>query len=689
LRVADSRSLPPTDDEILALAADFPAATDEAWLKLIDKVLAGASFDKKLVSRTYDQIEIKPLYTKADWTAEAGFPGGAPYTRGASALGTSQAGWDIRQVHGHPDPETANTQILEDLEGGATSIVLKVDPSGENGVAVRSLKDFQTALKGVFLDLAPIVLEPTGPSLPLSAVFMHMMSAQGVKPEQARGNLGTDPLASLAASGKLIVPMDVVLARMADTAAYVSKTYPHMRALNAKSVVYHSAGAGEAQELGCVMATAVEYLRALAKAGLDIDAACGQMAFTLTADADLFLTVAKIRAARKLWGRIAEACGASPEHRTAPITAVTAPRMFSTRDPWVNILRTTVACFGAGIAGADSISVLPFDSALGYPRELGRRIARNTQIVLQEETGANKVVDAAGGAYVFETLTDKVAEAAWAFFQDIERAGGMAKALMSGMVAQKIAAVHAARAKNLARRKDALTGVSEFPNIYEAPVAADHPDIAAVMKKRDQGPVGTLEKLPEPADGPLMHALVRAAGEGVNVLAMAKALAGTPISTTPLPRVRLSEGFEHLRDQAGAFKTKFGQLPKIFVANIGRAADFTARASFAKNVFEAGGIEAVMGAGGDTVGAIAKDFAATGAAFAVICSTDALYAETTAPLAKALKQAGAAMVYLAGRPAEAENALKAAGVDDFIYMGCDVLAVLNTAHRQLAAGSWS
>jgi methylmalonyl-CoA mutase len=676
----------PTEDEILALAADFPAATDAAWLKLIDKVLAGAPFEKKLVSRTYDGIEIRPLYTRADRHAENGLPGGAPYTRGGSALATSQTGWDIRQVHGHPDPEIANKQILEDLEGGATSIVVKVDPSGEHGVAVRSLKDLDAALKGVYLDMVSVVLEPTGPSLPLSALYMHLLATRGLKPDQARGNLGTDPLASLASSGKLIVDMPIVLARMADTAAYVSKHYPHLRALNVKSTPYHSAGAGEAQELGCAMATAVEYMRELTKAGLGVDAACAQVAFTLTADADLFLTVAKIRAARKLWGRIAEACGASAEQRTAPITAITAPRMFSRRDPWVNILRATVACFGAGIAGADAVTVLPFDHALGYPRELGRRVARNTQIVLQEETSANKVVDAAGGAYLFETLTDKLSESAWAFFQEIERSGGMAKALMSGFVAQKISAVQTERAKNLSRRKDALTGVSEFPNVHEEHIEADHPDVAAILKQRDQGPVGNVDKLPEPADGALMAALMMVARNGANVLAMAKALAGTPISATALSKIRLADGFEQLRDQADVFKAKFGSAPKIFVANLGRVADFTARATYAKNFFEAGGIEAVMGAGGDDAAAVAKDFGKAGAAFAVICSTDAIYAEKAAAAARALKAAGVATVYLAGRPAEAETALKAAGVDDFIYMGCDVLAVLKAAHTKLSAG---
>ncbi|MDX2221669.1 MAG: methylmalonyl-CoA mutase family protein [Rhodospirillaceae bacterium] len=681
--------MPQPDPDILPLAAEFPAATDAAWLALVDKILGGVPFEKKLVSRTYDGLAIKPLYTRADWDGAgdpAGFPGGAPYVRGSSALGTSQGGWDIRPAHGHPDPAEANRQILEDLEGGATSIVLRTDPAGAHGVCVRSLADFDAALKDVYLDLAPVVLEPTGPSLPLSALFMQLLARRGVKPEQFRGNFGADPLASLANSGTLIVDMPVVLARMADTAAYAAATYPHARALNAKSVVYHSAGAGEALELACVMATAVEYLRALAKAGMPIDAACGQMAFTLAADADVFLTVAKFRAARKLWARIAEACGASPERRTAPIAAQTAPRMMSRRDPWVNILRTTVACFAAGVGGADAITAAPFDSALGYPRALGRRIARNMQIVLMEEAGVNRVADAAGGAYLFERLTEELASAAWSQVQQIERAGGMAAALMSGAIAAKIEAVAAERLKNLSRRKDALTGVSEFPDIHETPVEADRPDIATIVKARDQAPVGTVAALPAPGNGALMAALIAVSGKGANVLAMSQALAGTPIRIAPLKKLRLAEPFESLRDAGDAFTAKYGARPKVFLANLGTVAEFTARATYAKNFFEAGGIEAVPGVGGTDISAIAKAFGKTGAALAVICSADKVYTAHAAPLAEALKKAGAAVVYLAGRGGEHEAQLRAAGVDDFIYIGCDARGLLAAAHERLSQG---
>lgn len=669
-----------SSDADLVLAAEFPAATDEAWLKLVDKVLAGAPFDKKLVSRTYDGIAIKPLYTRADVPAgdAAGLPGGAPYLRGSTALATSQGGWDIRPTHDHPDPAVANRQILEDLEGGATSVVLKTDPSGANGVIIRSLADVEAVLKDVLLDIAPVVMEPSGPSLPLSAMFLHVLAKRGVKPEQFRGNLGGDPLSSLATSGKLIVEMSSVLARASDTAAYMSKRFPNARALNAKSIVYHSAGAGEAAELGAVMASAIEYLRAMTASGLSIDAACGQMAFTLAADADVFMTVAKFRAARTLWARIVEASGGGARVRTAPIYAQTAPRMLSRRDPATNILRTTAACFAAGVAGADAITVGPFDAALGYSRSLPRRIARNLQIVLMEESGINRVVDAAGGAYLFESLTDKLSAAAWSFLQEIERAGGMAKALTSGLIAERIGAVAAERIKNLSRRKDAVTGVSEFPDINEAAIEVDRPDMSAIAAKRDQSPVGDVGPLPKAGAGAMMEALISAAGRGVNILAMAKTLQdSTPISITPLKRMRLAEPFEALRDKGDAARAMSGARPKVFLATIGLAADFTPRATFAKNFFEAGGIAAVDG----------ETYAASNAKIAVICSTDAIYKEKAAEIARSLKTQGARAVYLAGRGGEQETALKSAGVDEFIYVGCDAVAILAAAHDRLGGGA--
>lgn len=667
------------NDAVLSLAGDFPAATDEQWLKLLDKVLAGAPFEKKLVSKTYDGIAIRPLYTEADWKAAndpSGLPGGAPFVRGTKVLGTARDGWTICQVQGHPDPATANAQILQDLENGVGAILLKLDTTGRNGVAVQSLADLEKTLHGVYLDLAPVVIEGY-PSLVFAAQLIQLLQRRG-HVEAFAGNLGLDLISAFAAQGRVTSNLPNALNRTADMAAYVAKHLPNARTFNAGSRVYHSAGASEAQELGAVLAAAVEYLRAMTAGGMDIDAAVGQIAFTLTTDADLFLSVAKIRALRKTWARIAEMSGAAVDNRTAPIGALTAPRMMSRRDPWVNILRTTVACFAAGIAGADVVTALPFDNALGLPSDLSRRIARNTQTVLQEESGLARVIDPAGGAWMFETLTEELAQKAWTFFQEIERAGGMTKAVLDGFVAAKFAATHAERTKNLARRKDPLTGVSEFPHIHETPVETAKPTLP---KTKTAG--GVKVTLPQAGGGQLAAALVEATATAdiADIVAALKGEAGASI--TPLPEVRLAEDFERLRDAGDAFKDRHGARPKVFLASVGTIAEFTARATFAKNFYEAGGFETVAGAGGTDADAIARDFKASRAAFAVMCSTDANYATYGASVAKALKGAGATVVHMAGRGGDNEAALKTAGVDDFIFIGCDVLGLLAALHDRV------
>jgi methylmalonyl-CoA mutase len=677
-----------SDTQSSSLAADFPAADATAWMSLVEKSLGGKPYEK-LTSQTYDGLAIKPLYTAADSAAVPSLPGTSPYTRGASALGTT-SGWDVRCLSSHPDPVEANRQILADLEKGATSIWLKLDPSGRTGTVIKSRVDLEILLQGVLLDLAPVTLDPGGPSLPPAAYLMDLIARKGLAPDSFAGNFGADPLSTLAAVGKVIVPIETLLGRMADLATYVAKTYPNARALNIATTVYHNAGCSEAQELAIAIATAVEYLRHITAAGASIDDACRQIAFTLTCDTDVFLTIAKLRAARHLWARVAGVCGAQENYCTAPIHAVTAPRMMSRRDPWVNMLRSTAACFAAGAGGAEAITVLPFESAIGLPTAFGRRIARNTQIILQEESSINRVVDPAGGSWMVESLTEELTTKAWQIFQDIERAGGMTTELINGNLTAQIAKTELVRARNIATRKDALTGVSEFSNIAEDPVQIDTPDVTAIITRADERAATASSAaltLPSHGDGALMAVLVQAAADDAAAATIGAALKGTPTELSPLPQHRLSEDYEAFRDASDGYLRDHGTRPRIFLANIGRASEFTARASFAKNLFEAGGLEVIAGAGGTIPSDIVKDFTSIPSAAAVICSTDAIYEECVAELAQALKKAGAAAVYLAGKGGGYEQSWRDAGVDGFIYIGCDVLAVLKGAHQQLGVSS--
>ncbi|OKI32346.1 methylmalonyl-CoA mutase family protein [Streptomyces sp. TSRI0281] len=601
-------------------AAGFPDPSHDQWQSLVEGVLrksgkevSGAAAEEALSTTLEDGLTTRPLYTSHDTSPDTGFPGFAPFTRGSKAEGTAAAGWDVRQRHALPDPARLNEAVLGDLENGVTSLWLAVGTP--TGIPVSGLA---RALDGVYLDLAPVALD--APTAFDSAVreLLRLYEERGVPKEAARGSLGADPLGQAARTGA-----EPDLTAAVHWAQVCDREYPGLRAMGVDALPYHEAGGSAAEELGLSLATGVAYLRALTGSGMSVEAACAQLEFRYAATADQFLTIAKLRAARRLWARVAEACGAAGAGAQRQ-HAVTSPVMMTRRDPWVNMLRTTLAALAAGVGGADAVTVLPFDHTLGLPDAFARRIARNTSTILMEESHLARVIDPAGGSWYVERLTDELAAAAWSFFQEIERVGGLATALRSGLVAERLAATWAARSKDLARRKEPVTGVSEFPQLTERPV------------EREPVPVGS------------------GAPEG------------------GLPRVRRDEAFEALRARSDAHLAATGARPKVFIAALGPASAHTARASFASNLFLAGGIEAVHDPVSVDASTAAGAFAASGATVACLCSSDPLYAEHAEGVASALRSAGAGQVFLAGRPGDHP------GVDSFVFAGCDAIAVLSS-----------
>ncbi|MGW6724105.1 methylmalonyl-CoA mutase family protein [Streptomyces sp. NPDC054995] len=602
----------------LSPAAAFPDPSHDQWQSLVEGVLrksgkevTGSAAEEALSTTLEDGLTTRPLYTASDESPDTGFPGFAPFTRGSRAEGNAAGGWDVRQRHALTDPARLNEALLGDLENGVTSLWLTV--GGPAGVPVDGLA---RALDGVYLDLAPIALDAPDGLDAAATELLRLYEDRGVAKDEARGTLGADPLGHEARTG-----VEADLAPAVRWAQRCDAEYPGIRAIAVDALPYHEAGGSAGEELGLSLATGVAYLRALTAAGMSVEAACGQLEFRYAATADQFLTIAKLRAARRLWARVAEASGAPAAQRQH---AVTSPVMMTRRDPWVNMLRTTLATLGAGVGGADSVTVLPFDHALGLPDAFARRIARNTSTILMEESHLARVIDPAGGSWYVERLTDELAAAAWAFFQETERAGGLPAALRSGTVAERLAATWAARSAKLARRKEPITGVSEFPMPGERPV----------------------EREPAP-----------------------DAYAGAPGG---LPRVRRDEAFEALRARSDAHLAATGSRPKVFVAALGPAAAHTARVSFAVNLFGAGGIEAVHDPVSVDADTAAGALTASGASVAVLCSSDALYAEQAEQVAGALKSAGAAQVFLAGRPGAY------ADVDAHVFAGCDAVAVLTS-----------
>ncbi|MEU8569564.1 methylmalonyl-CoA mutase subunit beta [Streptomyces pathocidini] len=614
-------------DDGLSLAAEFPDATREQWQRLVEGVLrksgasdvSGTAAEDALSTPLQDGLTTRPLYTAEDAPAEqSGYPGFPPYVRGGRAEGTAPTGWDVRQRHAHSDPKRTNEALLADLENGATSIWLAV---GGTGVPLSGLSD---ALKDVYLDLAPVALEPGAAFEEAADALFRLYERRGVAPEAALGTLGADPLGLAARTGQ---HADLVRRSAAAAALAVrcDRELPGVRALVADALPYHEAGASPAEELGCSLATGVAYLRELTAAGLSVDAACAQLEFRYAATADQFLTIAKLRAARRLWARVAQVCGAAPGAAAQRQHAVTSAVMMTRRDPWVNMLRTTVATLAAGVGGADAVTVLPFDSAIGLPDDFARRIARNTSSILLEESHLARVIDPAGGSWYVERLTDELARAAWSWFQETERAGGLAAALGSGLVRDRIARTWQSRAEDLAHRREPVTGVSEFPYLAEAPV------------EREPAPAG---------------------------------------SSGGLPKVRRDEAYEALRARSDAHLGATGARPRVLLAALGPAAAHTARATFAANLFQAGGIEPVTAEPGRT---LEEAYADSGAAAACLCSSDSVYAAEAEAAASALKAAGVPRVYLAGRPGERREAYERAGVDAFVFAGADAVAALTAA----------
>jgi methylmalonyl-CoA mutase len=451
--------------ENLVLGAQFPPASVEQWQSLVAKVLARSGVEvadaaaaiAALTSRTADGLEIAPLYTDVTPAVApaTGAPGAAPFTRGRTAAG-NRAGWDVRAHIADPDPKLAAEQLLEDLEGGASSVWLSVGPAGT------AVADIPAVLSEVLLDVAGVSLDSGGEGAAAAEQFLGAAAARGFDGHVVSGCLGIDPVGTLARSGDSAAAQ-ALRAELGKLAPRVATAWPNLRTAAVDGLAYNDAGAADAQELGLALAAGVATLRTLTEAGLDVATALGQLEFRLAATADQFTTIAKLRAARRTWARVAAVCGETGPAAGQFQHVVTAWPMTTRHDPWNNMLRTTLACFAACVGGADAITVRPFDAALGRSDTLARRIARNTPTLLVEEAHMTAVVDPAGGSWYVEALTEAMAQAAWDFFTEVESIGGIVAALDSGWVADRLAATREARLADLAAGEAAIVGVTKFP----------------------------------------------------------------------------------------------------------------------------------------------------------------------------------------------------------------------------------
>lgn len=672
------------DDTLTPFSSAFPDATEADWQGLVEKMLKGKSPDT-LNSKTRDGVVIQALYRETDFPASTdpnGLPGTAPFVRGTSARKDAYLPWDIRQVVSHPDVKAAHDELMADLERGVSSVELRIDTTGERGIAVQSVADLDTLLDGVMTDLAGVALTNSaleGFGLEGAALLAAWCESKGKDPAAQKFAFNVDPIAELARSGSL---PDTFEAALKETAAFVkdvAPVYTSSTFIRVDARPAHCAGGTEAQELAFAMASGVTYLRALLEAGLTLEAANASLLFTLAVGPEYALETAKLRAARRLWADVTKAFGAEAG-LPMKLQAVTSRRMLTKRDPWVNLLRNTAACFAAGVGGADIVTVRPFTDAIGLADKLGRRTARNTQIMAQEESSLGKVADPAAGTWSIGKLSEDLAAKAWEIFQSIEAEGGIGASLQVGSFQAKVADARAMARKDIAKRKQPITGVSEFALIDE--------EVPKIIDREAFLPNVASDTGAAPASRAFAD-LAAAAGNGASVTKLLAAESDDHAQADPLFPVRWSEPFEILRDHADAMKAKTGKQPEVFLACLGPIAKHNARASFAANFFAAGGIAANMGnAPYDSLETLGADFKASGAVLCCICGSDDQYAEIGEEAAMELRNSKEdARIYLAGRPGELESTLKTAGVDDFIYVGADLIQKLEIAHSELGLGA--
>jgi methylmalonyl-CoA mutase len=578
--------------------------------------------ERLLDSPTYEGFPIRALYTSLDELPEEPLPGDWPFVRGGDALRDVKSGWKVAEafpVAGQKAVTDGNGAVLVALTEGVSALVLRV--GAPDGVVPAEL---DRLLEGVFLDLVPLVLDSGADFIAAAdAVLPLLADMDDDRRDRLSIDFGADPLTAPLRERSAPDVTDV-----AATAAKVTGYGGGVRAITVDGPAFHNLGASASWELAGAVAVGVAYLRLLGEAGLSVPDSLRQISFRLAADDDQFMTTAKFRAMRRLWARVAEVVG-QPDAGDARVHAVTSMPMMAQRDPWVNMLRTTVAAFGAGVGGADTVLVQPFDAAIpgglpGTAASFARRIARNTQLLLLEESHLGRVLDPGAGSWFVEDVTEQLAEQAWEHFQQIEAHGGFAAA--GDFIAAKIAEVREQRSADIGHRRTALTGVNEYPNLAEPPL---------------------------------------------------------PQRESPSVVQRYAAGFEALRDRSDAYLDRTGSRPKVLLLPLGPLAEHNIRATFATNLLASGGIEAVNPGAIDAAGVADAVSAAGAAGVVVICGTDARYGTEAAGVVEAARKAGVSRVLLAGP----EKAVAGAEhkPDDYLTAKIDAVEALSGLLTRLGA----
>ena len=690
---------------------EFTPPTDEEWKAACEALLKGAPFEKKMFTKTYEGITFDPMYTRKhteDILPKGVMPGMGDYLRGVDAAGYIGKPWGIAQACDETLPAENNELLRHEHDKGATIYHIVLDTAsrtgvdarqaeavGDTGTSVTTVEDMHVLLTGLDLAKFPLYVYAGANAVPLLALVAAARRAAGDDMAEVRGIVGADPIGALAADGKLPASLDAHYDSLAAAARWATVNAPHLRTVFVRSDVYSNGGANDVQEVASVLATATAYLRALCERGLTIDEAASQIAFAFSMGANFFLQIAKLRAVRPLWAQIVGAFGGSAEAQKMRIHARPALFFKTIYDPYVNMLRNTTEIFSGVVGGIDSFESAPFDEPIRKGDEFSRRIARNVQIMLQEEFGLLQPIDPAGGSWAVETLTRQMKEKIWAEFQRIEKEGGIIAALRAGSLQESVAAVLAARFKNADLRRDRIVGNNMYPNMTETLLETRAEDTAALKAQRTADIDAYLSDIDVKHLGEALASLrqahsvdhaVEAALAGATIAELMTAVTegnGAETVTAIAPH-RWSERFEALRQRTEEYKAATNDNVKIFLANMGPIPQHKARADFTTGFLQVGAFEVLGNDGFKTVEEAADAARASGADAVVICSTDATYPEIVPALAPKLHEVlPKARVFLAGAaPKDLLETYKEAGIDEYISVRANCYEILESLQKQ-------
>ncbi|KAB2643077.1 MAG: methylmalonyl-CoA mutase, partial [Verrucomicrobia bacterium] len=667
----------PTPAHAAPLLAEFPEHTYEQWHQAAETLLKGASFEKLLVSTTYEDITIQPIYRSEDIAQlehREHLPGSGSQVRASRRSGFLKTAWHISQELITRCPAKFNQLALEGLRGGQSELNIpterRLEPAcvSSPGLVLKNLSSLQTAFADIDLGTVSTFWRAGSDTLPVAALVFAAAHQRNLDPTTLRGCFENDPLGDLARHGSLEAGLDLRLDHLAALTGFASTKAPHIQTIAVQGDVYHNGGASATQELGYAIATLVSYIDALQTRGIAPATAFQHVRLCLAVGSDYFMEIAKLRAARWLVSKVAAAYGVTQPN--IHIHASTSRWNKTTYDAHTNMLRVTAEAFAAVVAGVDSLHISPYDELVGGGDAFSRRIARNIHIILREECGLDRVIDPAGGSNYIEWLTDQVAAKSWAIFQEVDAQSGMLAGLESGNIQAAVATVCSAKLQNIRRRKDKLVGCNMYPDLKGKKLTP--PAITAPHAPDAPATGCSFEPQASPNSSALVDEAIAAALNGTTTAALAagcaiQAPSAPALTITPIPQRRAAEEYEALRDAAAAFALTTGAAPAILQLNIGPSGRYRLRADWTASFFEAAGFAVDGSCDFAAVADAAQAAAASKSCIAVITSDDATYLEAVTPLATAIKAARADLTLLvAGAPGDHEAAWRTAGVDHFV-----------------------